>query len=175
MSPVTVVESGLTFGPFPDPDCYVVERSGLCDSLQPGVKMVEFIVLRPTSNGGRAAWCVEAKTSIAHPINTRDKFAVQIQAIGEKMRNALLVLLAIHVGRHPSYAHEVPAGFCTLDLRSDSVRFVLVINGYPREWLQPIQDALAQTMEPIRRTFGLPPTSVAVLNDSGARRFGLTG
>ncbi len=137
MTPVRVEESGLVFGPFADDDCFPVERSGLCSALQPGIKMVEFMLVRAGANDSRDVWCVEAKSSIAQP-GTRPSFQEQIEAIGEKMCNALLVLLALHAGRHAAFAHEVPASFRTLRFDSDGVRFILVINGHRRAWLQPV-------------------------------------
>lgn len=172
MSDVTIEESGLIFGPFRQDDCYQVEQSDLCRALQPGVKMVEFMLVRSTKGGGRSVWCVEAKSSFAAPA-TQPGFSEQIRAIGEKMRNALLVLLALGVGRHAAFAAEVPPSFQALQLQSDGVRFVLVINGHDKSWLLPVQDALTQEMRGIVRAFGLPPHSVAVLNEDGAKEYHL--
>ena len=40
------IESGMTFGPFPDGSCFPIEQSASYKAIESGVKMAEFLLLR---------------------------------------------------------------------------------------------------------------------------------
>ena len=85
--------------------------------------------------------------------------------IREKWINALSLVLASRLGRHRQAGTDLPGSFKAFDLSRFDVRFVLVINGHPKKWLPPIQDALRQSLRPVVKTWRFAPTSVVVLNE----------
>lgn len=169
MSPFTISESGLDFGPFDEAECFPVEGSALCRGLGEGVKMVEFMFVRPGRGGATNLWCVEAKTTAPRPGN-QPRFDEYFAEVRDKMLNALLLFLGARLGRHANATDELPDGLKALDPATAGVRFVLVVSNTKEEWLQPLQDKLTHVMRPIVQTFGTGPTSVAVLDQVRARR-----
>lgn len=172
MSPVIIPESGLEFGPFDDDKCFQVERSALCAGLGDGVKMVEFMLVRPGRAGAANLFCVEAKTS-APQQGTQPRFDEYFVEIRDKMLNALLLFLGARLGRHAAAADELPEGIRALDPATVGVKFVLVVSNAEESWLQPLQDKMTDIMRPIVKTFNTGPTSVAVLDAARARRLRL--
>jgi hypothetical protein len=69
MTTDTIIESGLTFGPFQEGFCFHIEKSQTYKSIEKGVKMVEFLLLRPSSKVEKppAIWMIEAKNSSPKP------------------------------------------------------------------------------------------------------------
>lgn len=168
---ITIVESGMTFGPYPSDDCFEIESSSLYKQLGDGVKTAEFALLRRPANKPVAVWIVEAKRSTPQP-GSRPNFDALIDAIRQKLCNALQLVFAARLGRHPGGLSELPEGFKTLTLLEDW-RLVLVIQGHAAQWLAPLNDALKNALRSVIRTFGLGPTAVAVLNDQMAPDLGL--
>lgn len=169
MSPITIRESGLEFGPFDDDKCFQVERSALCAGLGDGVKMVEFMVVRPGKAGVVNLLCVEAKTSAPQQV-TQPAFDEYFHAIRDKMLNALLLFLGARLGRHGHAADELPAALRMLDPATVGLKFVLVVSNAQESWLQALQDKMTDVMRPIVKTFNTGPTSVAVLDAARAKR-----
>ena len=161
---ITIDESGMTFGPYPSGHCFHIEKSALYTNIRQGVKMAEFLLLHADRDRPTMLWVVEAKSSSPRPKNDPD-FGQFIMEIREKWINALSLTLASLLGRHRQAETELPGPFKALDLSRFDVRFVLVINGHPKGWLPPIQDALRQSLRPVVRTWNFSPTSVAVLNE----------
>jgi hypothetical protein len=126
MSPVTVEESGLTFGPFPDDACFPVERSPLYRGLGEGVKTVEFLLARKPKRGRIDLLFVEAKTT-APRTESHDQFEKYFADLREKMLGALLLFVGARLGRHGTAAREIPAELRTMSLRTGGIRFVLVV------------------------------------------------
>ena len=46
MSTQTIIESGMTFGPFPENRCYYIEKSNCYAAIQEHVQIAEFLLLR---------------------------------------------------------------------------------------------------------------------------------
>jgi hypothetical protein len=172
MSPITIPESGLEFGPFDDDKCFYVEKSALYASLGEGVKMVEFLLVRPGRNGTVNLLCVEAKTSNPREEN-QPRFNEYCSEIRDKMYNALLLFLGAQLGRHGNAADELPEGLRTLDLQTAGVRFVLVVSSAKPDWLTQLQNKMVHVMQPLAKTFNTGPNSVAVLDADRARARGL--
>ncbi len=172
MTDLAFEESGMVFGPFPDGHCFRIEKSRCYLDIKQGVKMVEFVVLRPKPGTTPAIWIVEAKSSSPRP-TTQPDFEKYIDDIGVKLANGLVLVLAACLGRHPNCQAEVPDGFRSLDFGATVIRFVLVIKGHPEEWLVPLRDALEQALKPLVKTWAVGPGPVVVLNEELARRYGL--
>lgn len=171
MTTDAIIESGMTFGPFPDGQCFYIEKSACYEKVQEGVQMAEFLLFKQ-QHQGPTVWVVEAKSSSPRP-ETQPNFAEFIDEIRAKLTNGFLLAVAARLQRHPAAANELPDAFKTLDLKTRGFRFVLVINGHKQEWLEPLQSALVQALKPVVKTWALPATSVAVLNHELAQQHGL--
>lgn len=165
-----IVESGMTFGPYPEGHCFHIEQCACYLKLGEGVQMAEFLLLKHQKIGP-TIWVIEAKSSSPQP-KTQPNFAEFIDEVRTKLTNAFLLMVAARLERHPA-SSELPEAFRSCDLRTQSFRFVLVINGHPQAWLPPLQDALQQALTPVVKTWALPATAVVVLNHEMARHHGL--
>lgn len=162
-----IIESGMTFGPYPAGLCFYIEKSVCYRQVQEGVKMAEFLLLRQPRDKAPVIWVVEAKQSVPR------EFDSYIDEIRIKLTNAFLLGVAICLKRHSSAEEELPVQFRQLDLKTTDFRFVLVIKGVPESHLVDLQSALVRALKPVVRTWALPPTSVIVLNDASAQAKGL--
>ena len=169
MTTEPIIESGMTFGLYPEGDCFYIEKSETYQKIKEGVKIAEFLLLH--SQDDSIVWIVEAKSSSPRR-ESKEDFACFIAEIREKWTNALTLSVATCLKRHSTY-EELPNSFQTLDLKKASFRLILVINGHPEEWLPPLQDALKKALKPTIKTWNLSATSVVVLNDKMARSQGL--
>lgn len=166
MNMKTVIESGLTFGPFKEEDLFEVEKSEVYKSIQDNVPIAEFVVLR---HGNQTqVFTVEAKSSSPQPGNKLN-FDMFIKEIAEKLTNTFSLTQALIMGRHPDFADEISNRFRSLDLASCGHRLVLVMNGHREEWLPQLQDALKKELIPLTKTWGVGPNAVLVLNEGLAR------
>lgn len=166
MTTEAIIESGMTFGPYPAGQCFYVEKSTCYEKVQEGVQMAEFLLLRQQEQG-TTMWVVEAKSSCP-----RD-FTAYMDEIRGKLVNAFMLGVAACLGRHPTANDEMPQTFKELDLTSISFRFVLVIRGVPEHHLEVLQNALGALLKPVIKTWAMRPTSVMVLNEVNAQRHGL--
>jgi hypothetical protein len=171
MTTEAIIESGMTFGPYPAGHCFYIEKSACYEKVQEGVQMAEFLLLKQQQQGP-TVWVVEAKSSSPRP-ETQPNFAEFIDEIRTKLTNGFLLAVAARLQRHPAAENELPDAFKTLDLKAQGFRFVLVINGHKQEWLEPLQSALVQALKPVVKTWALPATSIAVLNHELAQQHGL--
>lgn len=172
MTTQPIVESGMTFGPYPEGDCFYIEKSQIYQKIHDGVKIAEFLLLyRKTKNSQPIIWMIEAKSSSPRPENKGD-LEKYIGEIREKFLNALLLFTAMNLHRHDSFS-EYPQKFQKLDLQKTNIRFILIIKGHQDDWLPPLQEALGKTLKPIVKLWKLPPSSVAVFNDTLAQEYGI--
>ena len=169
MTTEPIIESGMTFGPYPEGDCFYIEKSATYQKIKQGVKIAEFLLLH--SQDDSIVWIVEAKQSSPRP-ETQPNFDDFLLEIQEKLTNALTLSVATCLKRHSTY-EELPNSFQTLDLEKASFRLILVIKGHQEAWLPPLQDALKKALNPTIKTWKLSATSVVVLNDTMARLQGL--
>lgn len=171
MTTEAIIESGMTFGPYPVGQCFYIEKSACYEKVQEGVQMADFLLLKQQQQGP-TVWVIEAKSSSPRP-ETQPNFAEFIDEIRTKLTNGFLLAVAARLQRHPAAENELPDAFKALDLKARGFRFVLVINGHKQEWLEPLQSALVQALKPVVKTWALPATSVAVLNHELAQQHGL--
>lgn len=169
MTTEPIIESGMTFGPYPEGHCFYIEKSETYQKINEGVKIAEFLLLH--SQDDSIVWIVEAKQSSPRP-ETQPNFDEFLLEIQEKLTNALTLSVATCLKRHSTY-EELPNSFQTLDLKKASFRLILVIKGHQEAWLPPLQDALKKALNPTIKTWNLSATSVVVLNDTMARLQGL--
>lgn len=171
MNTPAIIESGMTFGPYPVGQCFYIEKSACYQKVREGVQMAEFLLLKELQQGP-TVWVIEAKSSSPRP-ETQPNFAEFIDEIRAKLTNGFLLAVAARLQRHPAADRELPEAFKKFDLKARGFRFVLVINGHKQEWLEPLQSALVQALKPVVKTWALPATSVAVLNHELAEKHGL--
>jgi len=163
----------MTFGPYDDGHCFLVEKSDTYKAIQEDVQMAEFLLLRKQQASPPDIWVVEAKSSSPRP-GSQPSFDKFIGDIRDKLTNALSVGIASILNRHPNAAADLPELFKRLDLGTSRFRLVLIINGHKKDWLPPLQDALRRSLLVTTKTWALGPNAVVVLNHEGAKHFGLT-
>lgn len=161
----------MTFGPYPKGRCFHIEKSNCYAAIQNHTKMAEFLLLR-TRRRIPVIWIVEAKSSTPHP-DTQTKFNDFIAEIREKLINAFSLGWASCLKRHQEAEAELPEGFKTLNLSQVDIMFVLVIKGHQKKWLPPLQDELKNALRSTVKCWAFSPTSVAVINDADAQKYGL--
>ena len=167
---ITIAESGLTFGPYPDEHCFYVEKSATYQAVREHVHMAEFLLLRPREKKPHQIWVVEAKSSSPRGENPI-RFGEFIGEIRQKLTNGLTLGIAARLKRHRVAEAELSPDFKSLDLANAEFRLVLVINGHRQEWLPELQNALNRELGATLKTWG--GMAVAVLNAEGARKHGL--
>ena len=166
MSTDPIIESGMTFGPYPAGQCFYIEKSACYRQIEQGVQMAEFLLLRQQEQGP-TLWVVEAKSSCPR------EFTAYMDEIRVKLTNAFMLGVAACLGRHTAAKEELPEAFKNLALKTASFRFVLVIKGAPDEYLAVLQNALGDALKPVIKTWAMSPTSVVVLNEIEAQKYGL--
>jgi hypothetical protein len=172
MTPDLIIESGMTFGPYDDGYCFYIEKSNTYKTIQEGVQVAEFLLIRTKNGQPSSIWVIEAKSSSPRPENSLD-FDEFIDQIKEKLTNGLTLGVAMCLLRHKHAKAELPEPFQNLDLSQIGFRLILVINGHKESWLEPLQNALNKALLPTVKTWALLPTAVVVINDSMARQKGL--
>ncbi|ASF47793.1 hypothetical protein [Methylovulum psychrotolerans] len=176
MSDAFITESGMTFGPHAEGYRFDIEQSATLSQLNKraktheGIKPAEFLLLR-TDNGKPTIWIIEAKSSAPHPRSQED-FSQYVTDIKEKFVNSLDLFMALYLNRHPT-SDELPTAFRSLDMASVDFRLALIIKGFDKAWLPPLQDAFSKALKLTVKIWALPPASVLVINDSIARAYGL--
>jgi len=58
-----LIESDMTFGPFPAGHCFSIEKSTTYRKIGNGVKIAEFLLLKISEGKPPVIWIVEAKSS----------------------------------------------------------------------------------------------------------------
>lgn len=167
---ITIDESGMKFGPYPEDHCFVIEKSATYQRVQQDLPIAEFLLLRTPEGRPAEIWLIEAKSSTPRPA-TQPHFDDFIADIRDKLNNALALGVAACLKRHPSAAAELPAGFHVVDWSNTALRLILVIRGHQEAWLPPLQSALQKALRPTVKSWS--QTEVIVLNDRGARKHGL--
>ncbi len=176
MSDAFITESGMTFGPHAEGYRFDIEQSATIRLLNKqaktneGIKPVEFLLLR-MDNGKPTIWIIEAKSSAPQP-KSQDDFSQYVKDIKEKFSNSLDVFMALYLKRHSTYA-ELSEVFCALDMAKVDFRLALIINGFEKAWLPPLQDAFSKALKTTVKVWALAPASVVVMNADMACAYGL--
>lgn len=160
---ITIEESGMSFGPFPEDKLFPIENSPLSKKLGAGIKVTEFVLLKEFAEKPLEIWFIEAKSSA--PQQT----AIFVEEIRQKFTNSVQLTVAACLRRHPGSIDHLPVGFLNLDLGSCVIKCILVINNFPKEWMPDLRDSLNKVMNSMTKTLGLSPGSVIVINDEVAR------
>ena len=164
---IEISESGMTFGPYDKDYFFHIEKSNLYRdvSRNNGVKIAECLFLKNVANK-LVLNIIEAKLSSPRPSGVSfNKYICQIR---DKFINALSLCYAAYLGRHGDLREELPLHIKSMNLSQITIKFVLVINGHPKDWLPPINDALTKLLRPTTKTWGISQNAVVVLNDEMA-------
>ena len=167
---ITILESGLTFGPFSPNDLIWLEQSpiylGLPDSH--GVKMAEFAWVK--MSGGRCmTYVVEAQNSF--PRSTNSKAA--IQELKEKFSNAMALIAALKVGLHAIHHSALPSSFEKYSMTDLTHQLVLVIPDIPSEQCEGVRVLLEKGLRSTICLWALNYPAIVVMNRQIAIRQGL--
>ncbi len=165
MKTVCIVESDMKFGPYPEDNCFHIEKSRIYEEIQQNVKMAEFLLLR-----SQKLWIIEAKSSTPRP-ETQPNFDTFIEEVREKLSNALSLGLALCLKRHQY--EKLPKAFQELNLANVEFRLILVVNGHQEAWLPPLQDALQKSLNTTLKIWGIEAMAVIVMNEKYAQKYGL--
>lgn len=171
-----IIESGMVFGPYRTNCCYPIEKSRVYTRIKPHVKIAELLWLR--DDNASTCWIVEAKSSSPRFDATvpegGSRCSEYLREIRDKLTNAFSLWTAIRLNRHgEEIVAELPSLFQHIELPRLDYRFVLVIKGHQKSWLQPLQDALRKELRPFIKTWAFSPNSVVVMNDKQAYSLGL--
>jgi len=161
---ISIEESGMIFGPFPEAHVFPIEKSVIFTQLGKGLKVAEFVLLRDFAGRPREAWVIEAKSSAPKELTD------YVEDIRQKFTNSVQLTFASCLKRHQNSVDLLPADFLNLDLENCSFKCILVIRNFPKEWMDPLQKALSKQMNSLIKTMCLKPGSVVVINDEMARQ-----
>lgn len=159
---VTINESGMAFGPFPDDQVYQIEKSEAYTHLGEGVKVVEFLY----KQNAEKLFFVEAKSSSPKPKG--GDFKKFIEEISDKFIHSFNLWLSLNLKRRKD--DEVSKDILDVELNKQIFRFILVIKGHEEPWLPPISEALRREM---MAEIKIWKHEVIVINDQQAKQRGL--
>lgn len=158
---VTINESGMAFGPFPDDQVYHIEKAEAYTRLGEGVKVVEFIYKQYAEK----FFFIEAKSS--SPMPKGDDFKKFIKDISDKFVHSFDLWLSLNLKR---WNDVVPKNIFDAKLDKQIFRFILVIKGHEESWLPPVSEALRREM---MAEIKIWKHEVIVINDQQAKKRGL--
>lgn len=166
---ITIPESGMTFGPFPDKHCFHIEKSNIYKRIQNGLQIAEFLLIQPDKN---KFLVIEAKSGSPDPTNAESKesFEDYITKVSQKLLNAFTLGLALCLERHVNNKDDISN--CFKEITHDSVKIILllVINGHKEEWLIPITEALQKKLKSISKIW---PLEIYAINEKIALKYHL--
>lgn len=152
---ITIEESGLTFGSFSAENVFYIEKSQVYQKMcGAGVKTVEFILL----HSKKGLIFIEAKSSSSQ--KDIDHF---IEEVADKFKHSFELWMSIYEGRKVA---DLSEKFRQVDMGSEPLKYVLVINGHEEKWLKPIMDELNKALSPYKKIWGL---NIAVMNEKIAK------
>lgn len=160
-----IEESGIVFGDFDENNIYYIEKSEKYRSIKSkGISSVEFIFFRDNHN----LLFVEAKKSAPNPANPiKGRFNEFLAEINKKFRDSLEIFERVWMER------ALTDKFESMNVIEVRVTFVLVINGFKKEWMIPIKEGLEQDLCNYRTIVSLWHPRILVINEQQAISKGL--
>lgn len=176
---LSLLESGLWFGPFRKGCVFLLEKHSTDKGLYPkreSPRMAEFAWSDPAGKRPRV-WVVEAKSSVARQDN-KDDFQKNLEEWASKLANALTMIAGVKAGAFLPAADlsEVPEYVKNINMRDFSFYLVVVLTAdwATAEACQQLQLCLRPYLSESLRAWGLPKDSVYVFNRELAQRKELT-
>lgn len=160
------VESGMTFE-FDDSRLFRIEESPALRS-KGHIKACECVVV-----DGQELKLIEAKSSAPNPETPDNAGNVEefMSLIEQKFVDTLLYTNSLMTGRNADEA--CPESISSLNPRSATYKFFLVISGFERRWLPAQQDMLKKVMAHVFKSWNIADSSLKVINAGLAREMGL--
>ncbi|MDO6707706.1 hypothetical protein [Photobacterium sp. 1_MG-2023] len=162
---ITIVESGVHFGPFNPSQIYQVEKSATIQGIS-GIKACEFIWW----TNEQKLILVEAKASVPSSTKNIDRFNEYFHEIFEKFDNSLQALLTGSTGHSVHVRDELSADIRAMNWRTSKITFYLVIPEAPKAYLPDLTDKLKQVLY---RQCKLWRANAMVINKEMAQQIGL--
>lgn len=178
MREITIEESDMLFGPFPENEVFELEKSEAYTRMlhrYGGIKTCEFVLQRNSS-----IYFVEAKKSCPNIVNeaspdklTKKKYYEYLLEISQKMRDSLNVYLSIMLNCNidPVFPNDMRIR----DLSRYKFKFVLVIKKAQPEWITEYPYKFTRLLEKRipneLNIWGIP--QFIVLTEDQARKVGL--
>jgi len=163
---MTIQESGIIFGDYDENDVYPIEKSKKYSEIKSkGVSSVEFVLHWKN----KKILFVEAKNSAPNPNNpdNEQRFEEFLQEINIKFEDSFEIFERVWLER------EIGGIFDRIEVQSCEIIFLLVINGFNKEWLVPIKEGLEQILKEHRTLCLLWHPKVLVINEQQAASKGL--
>lgn len=173
MTTSAIIESGMSFGPFPEGHYFYIEKSQALKDVNKharqgeGIQIAEFLLFK-TENNKATISIVEAKTTAPKP-QSRENYDAYINEIKEKLANSLALFISFYLQRHPTGNSELPDKFKQLELATVNFELILVVKNSKDDWLIPINDDLKKALRPFANLWKLSPTSIKVFNEDNAK------
>lgn len=159
---VSIVESGMNFGPFLQEDVFYIEKSSLYKNIGDKVQIAEFVLKK---NG--ALIFIEAKSSVPNPTGINpERFPEYIDEISAKLHNSLELLFSAKLNIAQDEEGEAQYFISNGDIEKMKIVFRLVIKNADKEWLLNIQNALQDRLIAAMNIWNI---DVSVLNEEMAR------
>lgn len=163
---LTILESNMTFGPFPKENVFYIEKSELYTAIGQNVKIAEFILKKNDS-----LIFIEAKSSSPKQLKKEDgspsDFVVEIS---DKLRNSFELFMSANLKVANDEKCEASTLIDIADIKNYKVKFRLIISGHKKEWLSNIQNALEKNLQAQMNIWKI---EVKVINDEIAREYSL--
>ncbi|QSR36424.1 hypothetical protein CFI10_15835 [Marinobacterium iners] len=164
--PVSIAESGVTFGPYNEDDLFHIERWVKHSKLdEKGISSVEFILHRHGKTP--KVLLVEAKSTVPRE---HKKFYAEIE---KKFVDSLTLWVSLIHNRLESDGELLGSNLSQQSAFALPLSLLLVIPELPDEFLQQANDAFRKKMTHARHLWGLEYNSIFVLNKRLARQQGL--
>lgn len=175
---IEFIESGMRFT-FPESDCFVIEKDATVVS-RCSVKSCECIAMVP-HKGRDVFMFIEAKSSAPKskicdkslliyngtPLDEKWKvktdFDCFIDDICQKFEDSFAIYRAMEAGWHGADTRRnIP--FPRGKIANDNCLFVLIINGFNREWCAPLNDAIRHRLRHFTQSWNIPDLSIKTVN-----------
>ena len=163
---MTFNESNMRFQ-YDDENIYRIEDADIITKIE-GCKACEFIALKDDK-----ILVVEAKSSSPEP-QSKEDFDQYIADITQKFSDTILLYGAIRMGRHGEISlNDIPQNVREVDVSHIDYCLYLIVHGNQLDWMQPIQDALKQSLRHLLRLWNIPERNVKAINEKSALDKGL--
>lgn len=168
MGNITIRESEMNFGPFPEENVFRIENSNAyMRRLRPnGVKSCEFLLRKESK-----LLFVEAKKTCPKQLESGSsdeqirKYNEYIQEITQKMRDSINLYTSMLLHRNGD--DELSSPLKLESLENIDLILVLVVKNSQKEWLAPFSDKLTNVLRSEMRIWGI--RSFLLLTEDQAR------
>jgi hypothetical protein len=147
---------------FVSDNAYVIEDSPSRLVCGEGIRSVEFI-----RSMDKSLLFIEAKTTIANPMNSPEPYRKEINSLCEKFIHSLNMLLAVKVG---VIQDSLPVGF--FESNEITLKFVLVVRNHKSEWCRSVKRSIEQGLPEYLKKIWKP--QVYVINNDTAVAHNIT-